>query len=455
MRYLPAVLLTLFSCAAGAAEDGGYLISAWRMDDGLPPLVSPVLTEAPEGYLWTRAEAGPVRFDGIRFTVFSSSLTGWPQGIKISKLTADTHQGLWVVLRDRSLWRERGGIWTRYAAMSDTEHIVSMVPARRSRGIVAGTTQGRLLRCTDDPPSVTELMPRQPGFIGWLDACDAEGGIWFAANGGSRRWINGKVEHIKYPAEENKDDFIFPYTDGTMWIIGPDYVARWSDGAFQKLPPISGLAPQRLAGILPAPPHGVWASTKDRLYFLPEGASKWDGPWPWATRAEQRQLTNLADVNGHHWIATYGFGFLHVSPEGTQIPERLPPDLAGNRILNFIEDRERNIWAVAEGSGLVRLQTKRFEVHRAGAGLSDPEVMAVAEDSSGTLWAGSRAGGVDILKKGLWSHVTLPPGDEPAAAVTSLLPRKGKGILAGTESRGVWEQTGSNWSPLGSSKVAA
>ncbi len=448
IHILALALLTATGRAAGAAQEGsGYLISAWRTDDGLPPLVSPVLIEAPEGYLWMEAESGPVRFDGERFTVFPARDLGWPRDTGIRRTFADGTQGIWLTLKDRSLWRERGGKWSAFGTLPGGEIITMMQPAKDG-GMLAGTSAGRLLRCTEDPPAMKEVMPAQVPFSFWQDHADSEGGIWYAAQGGARRWLDGRLEDARYPAPENRNDYIFSWPDHSQWIIGPDYVAKWTDGAFHKLPPIAGMAPQKLAGILPAPPHGVWATTVNRMYFLPEGATEWRGPWPWATRAEQRQLTNLSDVNGHHWIATYGFGFLHVNPEGRQIEERLPPDLAGNRILNFIEDRERNIWAVAEGSGLARLRTKRFRVHRAGDGLSDPEVLAVTEDGAGALWAGSRAGGVDVLREGTWTHLTLPPGDEPAAGVTSLLPLP-DGMLAGTSSRGVWKRTGTDWQPLG------
>ena len=132
LQILAAALTALLpaTARAGTPEDSGYFISAWRTDDGLPPLVSPLLIEAPEGFLWMEAEAGPVRFDGDRFTVFPAASPGWPQGTRIARAFADGTQGLWITLRDRSLWRERGGHWTPFPALPDNEIITMFGPRR-------------------------------------------------------------------------------------------------------------------------------------------------------------------------------------------------------------------------------------------------------------------------------------------------------------------------------------
>lgn len=449
----------LLARAAFAAEppaESDYFLRVWRIDDGLPPLTTATLIEAPEGYLWMEAALGLVRFDGEHFTMFPAAALGWPMGAKVAKIFADGTQGLWVTLSNGSLWRERGGRWVRWAEASGDERISVMHPARDAEGgMFAGTTQKRLLRCTDTAPGLTEVFPRDATIKKWLTWPGSDGSVWFTRADGAYYWLGGHIEPAPLATPDQKKNFFFSWNDGSIWIIGDDYVSQWREGAFHKLPPIPDLAPQTVAGILPAPPHGVWASTTNRIYFLPTGNAQWRGPWPWATRAEQRQLTNLPDVNGHHWITTYGFGFLHVSPDGRQIPERLPPEFAANRILNLIEDRERNLWAVVEGSGLVRLRARRFTVHSGGRGLSDPEVMAVAEDVSGAVWAGSRAGGADVLKDGVWRHVTLPPGNLPAAGVTALLPQDDGNLVVGTFSQGVWRKNGDTWERWGREKSSS
>lgn len=436
--------------AAPPPDESAYFIRVWRADDGLPPLTTELLVEAPEGYLWMEAKSGPVRFDGERVTPFSTTAIGWPAGATIASVIPDGVQGIWVTLSDHSVWRERGGAWQRWAAFENKETPQLLQPAGGAEGgVYLGTNRGRLLRCVEDAPGLRELLPADATVSRWLGSPGVGDTVWFVRKAEVFRWTAGAIEHVPRNDPDPDPLYYLLWSDGSVWLKGRTNIWQMREGAFHKLPPIVGREPEPIAGILPAPPHGIWASTRNRLFFLPTGAPRWRGPFPWATSEEFRMLHNLTDVNGHHWLATFGFGFVHVSPEGQRITERLPPELAGNRILNLIEDRERNIWAVAAGSGLVRLRARRFSVHRAGLGLSDPEVLAVAEDAAGAVWAGSRAGGVDVLQNGVWRHVSLPPGDAPETGVTALLSPADGNLLVGTFARGIWRKKGETWEPMG------
>jgi two-component sensor histidine kinase len=462
IAVLAAIGAAAFSVALAAADsvekpdsepepESTYFIRAWRIDDGLPPLTTDTLLQAPEGYLWMECKDGMVRFDGVHAKTFSRAEMGWPEGPRLRAAIPDAVQGLWVTLGNGALWRERGGKWTFWGTIPEYDPEVLLQPMNRPEGgIHVGSRLGHVFRCDESAPGV-HPMGQVPGFWRWLPTRGQDGYIWYASGKQAVRWKDGTPELAPLAETDPHRPYYYSWRDGSQWIIGKQYVARWRDGAFHRLPPISALGSEEVAGILPAPPVGVWASTNTRLFFLPEGAPEWRGPFPWGTRTEQRQRTNLSDSYGQHWIATYGFGFLHVTPDGRQISERLPTELAANRILNLIEDRERNIWGVAEGSGLVRLRPRQFAVHRAGKDLADPEVLAVAEDPSGAIWAGSGSGGADVLAGGAWRHVTLPPGNEPQAGVTAFLSLPNEDLLLGTTARGVWRRSGGGtWMQMGS-----
>jgi len=436
--------------AAPPPEESAYFIRVWRTDDGLPPLISELLVEAPEGYLWVEAKEGPVRFDGEHVTPYSSAALGWPTDTRISSALGDGVQGIWVLLGDHSIWRERGGEWRRWAEFGREETPKLLQPAGGVEGgVYIGTNRGRLLRCVDAAPGARELLPADPTITQWFATPKVDDAVWFTRKDEAFRWTSGVSEHVSVIDRDPDPPRYLRWRDGSMWIVGQTNIWKMQDGAFRKLPPILERGSENMAGILPAPPHGIWGTTLTKIFFLPTGETRWRGPFPWASSAEFRMSHNLSDANGHHWLATFGFGFVHMSPEGQRIAEKLPPELAGNRILNLLEDRERNIWAVATGSGLVRLRARQFTVYRAGQGLSDPEVLAVAEDAAGALWAGSRAGGADVLKDGVWRHVSLPPRDVPEAAVTALLSQANGDLLVGTFARGVWRKSGESWTRLG------
>ncbi len=48
-----------------------YHLDAWTTNDGLPQNTITAITQTHDGYLWLGTQEGLVRFDGLRFYVFS------------------------------------------------------------------------------------------------------------------------------------------------------------------------------------------------------------------------------------------------------------------------------------------------------------------------------------------------------------------------------------------------
>src|SRR6185436_14439807 len=59
----------------GALREPGFDLRTWRSEDGLPSDAVNALAQTPDGYLWIGTNAGLVRFDGVRFTVFDHRST--------------------------------------------------------------------------------------------------------------------------------------------------------------------------------------------------------------------------------------------------------------------------------------------------------------------------------------------------------------------------------------------
>src|SRR5262250_2987897 len=63
-----------------------YHIDSWTTDNGLPQNVIRDVCQTPDGYLWLATMDGLVRFDGVRFTVFSRSNTPGILGNRFTSL---------------------------------------------------------------------------------------------------------------------------------------------------------------------------------------------------------------------------------------------------------------------------------------------------------------------------------------------------------------------------------
>lgn len=71
-----AAMLALVTAPLAAADLlnvlTGYSLTSWGQKDGLPPSVIWAISQDREGYLWLGTDAGPMRFDGVRFLLWQS-----------------------------------------------------------------------------------------------------------------------------------------------------------------------------------------------------------------------------------------------------------------------------------------------------------------------------------------------------------------------------------------------
>ena len=101
---LAAALVWLSSSDARAADIRNvlvdYTLTSWTQRDGLPSVIIRTIAQDKDGYLWLGTDAGPVRFDGARFTS--------PEAISTSPLRDQSIRSL-CATRDGSVWFGLGG----------------------------------------------------------------------------------------------------------------------------------------------------------------------------------------------------------------------------------------------------------------------------------------------------------------------------------------------------------
>src|SRR4051812_16376549 len=56
-------------------ESGEWLVKTWETEDGLPGNSVTAMVQTPDGYLWFGTFNGLVRFDGVKFKVFTPANT--------------------------------------------------------------------------------------------------------------------------------------------------------------------------------------------------------------------------------------------------------------------------------------------------------------------------------------------------------------------------------------------
>jgi len=98
--------------AAGAPES--FVHESWTVQDGLPVNSVTALLQSRDGYLWIATFDGLVRFDGVRFTVFTPSNSPGLPSSRVLTLLEARDGTLWLGTERRQLVRFRHGEFTHF-----------------------------------------------------------------------------------------------------------------------------------------------------------------------------------------------------------------------------------------------------------------------------------------------------------------------------------------------------
>ena len=98
MHGLVAALLVGVCGQAFALDPARRLdvLDNWQVPEGLPQDLAQALARTPDGYLWVGTQEGLARFDGVRFTVFSSNNEPAIPNRSIRVLFAARNGRLWI-----------------------------------------------------------------------------------------------------------------------------------------------------------------------------------------------------------------------------------------------------------------------------------------------------------------------------------------------------------------------
>ena len=400
LRPVIVLLLAAFmTCGAWALDPSVPLrqdgAQVWQTESGLPQNTVHAILQTQSGYLWIATEAGLVRFDGEKFSTYTSK--------NHEEIPSDVIYGL---MQDHS-----GTLWIS------------------TSGGIASYTHGQFHGYPQTSETYTTFQ-------------DANGRIWALTANGVELFKGGSFEDV-VPATIGEASQIIQTNDGALWLATDNGLLRAPAGTKA----FSSIGPQVSIRALAVAPNGdVWAGTGTGVEVcntrqcrmlhpagLPNpvyvstlasvGQSMWVGTdeglfqikrsYAHAYHTQQglpSDQVNLLykDHHGALWVGT-SRGMARFA--GNHL-EALPAssELAGNMALTAYEDREGDLWLGFESNGLGVLRSLTFTNLTVRDGLAGSYLLSVTQGENDSIWAGTNGAGLSRYSHGHFQSLTTEQG---------------------------------------------
>lgn len=359
MKVLIGFVAALISPVCAAPPE--FLFDTWQTEDGLPQNTIRCITQTRDGYLWFGTFDGLVRFDGIRFEIFTPNNSPGLSSGNILCLFADRQGRLWIGTDGEGVvYLERG-----------TFHPIQGTPEANA--------MSRVYQITQLPDDVMLFSTPTQAFRladGNLETFGAELGI-------------PPMQMYATPQENAAEGF---------WLVAGLKLYHVSNGRFE----LRYTAPAEFLTLNSALDGGVLCGLENGLLAeVPiRGAPRSSdfGPVVFNTVIQTR-----ADIL---WLATRTGLFLQ---RGTNRRHFTSADgLSANGIASLFQDREGSLWVGTHGGGLQRMREKRVTVHSTQTGLKSNDAISVLQDRDGRVWVGTFGGGISVRSADQWESISFP-----------------------------------------------
>ena len=427
---------------------------SYDVAEGLPSTLVYSVTQDHAGYIWIGTHAGLVRYDSRTFRVFRHEPER-PASLPandVSALLVDRAGRLWVGGEGTglNLYEPHDGSFRHWLHDPKQQGSLSandvMAIAQDNAGAIwVGVYAGGLNRLDADGKGFTHLRHRDgdPASIASDNvialAPDAAGGLWIGTDAGLDRMdAKGRIEPVALVGLQ---------TQPTVWQIrgtGDGVDAATSAGLFHvdANGQASRVGPAREAlASLRDDDGSVWIARRGGLEHVgADGMNRFEHPAPGMKGSLPGRLPVglFRDHEGGLWVAMVDGGLAYLPPQwrAFSMYRHVPGDaasLARDRVRALALASDGSVWVGGPGM-LDRLDPVTGEVrHVTIPGLDRTSISALAEDTAGHLWIGTRKGcfvwdgkrlqavaaGNPALRHGVWRLLAARDGAIYVAGVGS------------------------------------
>jgi diguanylate cyclase (GGDEF)-like protein len=170
---------------------------------------------------------------------------------------------------------------------------------------------------------------------------------------------------------------------GALWAAGEsDGVVRLAGGRWKRFAASDGLAGDRVTAVLPDPDGSVWVGTREGISRI-AGDRVIPVPMP---RGEPRPAVTALALDGHGglWIGTVASGVMYLRG-GVATHLRQPQGLGDDRVYSLRMGRDSALW-VGTFAGVARIAQGRVTRPGSGAAVIPSPVNDLRQDADGSWW---------------------------------------------------------------------
>jgi len=371
-----------------------FVVTTWRMQQGLPSDRVRGVLQTRDGYLWVATFNGAARFDGVRFRVFNDANTPALRNSLVNCLFEDTEGRLWLGSDTGEItWRDEAG----FHALAVTNNWTSSPIDRLVQG-----GDGTLWILNRDGFILCVRNLRSAGVLGdtagplYSDVvCDREGQVWAVQYGGVLvRLADGKaVRADDTPKPTRSYRTVAAARQGGLWVRDGNRLRRWR--------------------------QGKWV--EDR------------GNHPWVT---QQAVVLYETSSGEVWAGTRDDGAFMVASDGSEHHINRATGLAHDLVSSISEDREGNLWIGSDAGGLGMLRQRALFMINPPDQWQDRPIWSVSPSLGGGLWVGTEGAGVYRLQGTQFTR--LSASNSPTARdIRTAVEDRGGRLWVGTQGAGL------------------
>lgn len=368
-----------------------YARRVWTMENGLPnrPVTSVLQTQ--DGYLWVGMEGGLARFDGERFTLFTTANTPELAGSLVIGLSEDRQGGL-LIATSHGIVRYAQGKFQHYSTANGMPHdkALSFLDLG-AEGLVLGTLKG-LCRFR---AGRMELDPRDQALAGkpiFALAVDARQNLWAAVFGGGLLQLDAQGQATVYTTTQglasNAVSALLLDSQQRLWVGTAAGLSLIKDGQVQPLsasPPVG-----YIYGFLEDRDRNIWIAGQKGLWRLTEGDVARSTVYFGHTEKRRDEFYQLReDREGNVWIASNS-GLTRFS-DGEAICWSVEEGLRDRRVSALLPDHPAGV-LVGTDRGLSIIENGQAKPFAPEVPFFRREINNLYADNAGVLWVSTSEG---------------------------------------------------------------